>query len=578
MSQSGFEWINKEVQAGRMRQQELEICQRASEADDPNIFLGYFTLRSDEERPQQYCPICQHSAITCTTPTLHKNDWYASGIQLWPWQIELLTGNVLDKHGQPAHTVAVIGGPGCGKSLLLAAMSAVHCALNPGFIYLCPAPTDTQNEAVMREWSKFFGQGTRFYDAFVRRKPRANPLQIQYANGALHQLFTTSAFSGSRTASQTKLGKEGDIVAYDEAGIDTKFSVSMNVLTGRMRGTRPDGRARGVQLGNGQVYTYMMLISNPHPDNSEWDNFIAFARDARGFAVRNVSITDNHTFTDEQSDAMRARTIAAVVTAGGDIEDAYNILNGIQDGISGGEFFSREAMQKVIDDSYAPEVQSPLYKKGESGYLYFTTPPLPGRLYALAVDPGVSKAPQRNAPVVGLWDVTDINSIFLVGMYWGTETAGDERSYLQRLTSWMDSHAANAAMDTTGPQVVLLNSRYLVNYKSRIYPINYAGGKKQAAQIALQQDAMAGILHLPGNISQIKTQMRRYTWADSRKVPQDIVSMMLVMNTWRRTLAYARTLEETAEKQANDLILQRSLNARHIPHEANRGHRPRTAR
>lgn len=570
MSEAGKRWIENEVAQGRIDKRELDICIEADEANDPNVFLGYFTLRGDT--PQQYCPHCECQSNLCKSPNSHRVDWYTSGLQLWKWQTDILTGNVMDVAGNPAHTVVIVGGPGCGKSLLLAAFGAMWCALNAGFYYICPAPTGVQNEAVMREHNKFFGEGTRFYHTFQRKDARAQPLQIEYANGSLHQLFTTAALAGGGKTKRN-LGKEGDAAAYDEAGIDPTFAKTMHVIGSRLRGTRMDGNSRGITMSNGDLYTYLMIISNPHPDNAQWDNFVQFARRSPGFAVREVGIQDNKIFTPEQDRAMTERTIAWVIADGGDLEDAYSILAGKQEGAYGGEFFTKPILDKVIDGNYDVErhVISPLYKTGETGYYVFGVPPIDGHLYAIAVDPGVSKAPSRNAPVIGVWDITEIENIILVAMYWGSPEAGEDVHYITQLKSWMRKYACNAAIDTTGPQVMILQHRLLADVKERLIPINFAAGQKASAQIALQEDCGAGAITVPSNLY-IRKQLRRYTWADSKKIPQDIVSMILVMNTWRRSLAYSRSIEMYADEQSKDIIQQRQRTARHGAHEPHGGH------
>jgi len=574
ISKSGIHHLEELLAREVISAHEFEVCIRANEADDPNIFLGYWTLRGGED--QQYCRICQCGSGTCRYPKKHSGGyWIRRGLQLFPWQVNVIMGNMEDMYGNPAHTITILGGPGCGKSLLLATANMMWGALNPGFIGLCPAPTSEQNSAVLREAVKHF-HGTRFSQVFletdISAKTANKPLVIKFKNGSSTQLFTTSAFAGGARAGTKNLGKEGDAGAYDEAGIDERFPVNFQVLGTRMRGTRSDGTPRGITYPNGERITMMLLISNPNPNNIAWDEFVNYTATAPGFKVMEVSTDSNKAITQTQGAIVRDRVIAAVVAQHGDIEDAEAILSGSQDSIGGGEVFSKATIERTVDSGYdiTEYVVRSLYGSQGSGNFEFFIPPMSGHRYTISVDPGVSFAPRRNAPTIGVWDVTDLNSTYLVGLYWGAIIEGDPTHYLYKIREWIDLYACTASIDTTGPQYLILGRTELADVSTRLLGCAYPANIKRSIQVMLREDATSGLIRVP-NYSYFRRQMRSYTWSDSNKsLPQDLISMMMVFADWRRAATSSDSLRAFAKQQVEDAVQQYILTQRHGSHDATR--------
>jgi len=566
MSDSGRTWLHNALADGRITQEELDVCELADAQGDLNLFLGYFTLRSDIESYR--CPICQMPHTICRNPEKHRDRWEPCGFQLWPWQAELLSGMINDHLGNLAHTVVVMGGPGSGKSTMLAAMGAIYCALNPGFIFLCPAPSAEQNNAVMREFKKYFGEGTRFWDVFVAGSVNNPSPQITFRNASEYQLFTTAALTGKTSAGNRNLGKEGDVCVYDEAGIDPAFANNMLVLGGRMRGVRADGSPRGVNR-QGTNETLMLLISNPHPENVGWDNFIHYCKETAGFAVLEVPTTANRAISTSQAQALRDRIIASVITSGGDILDAAAILAGEEGNAGSGEVFTKPILEKLLDANYELRVIQQLYRPPHPGNLYLQGDCIPGRLYHITVDPGYRMAPHRNAPAVAVWDVTDIKNVLMVALYWGALIEGEATHYLSTTAQLIERYACFATIDTTGPQVLILGRSELAGVKERLVPMAF-GAEKAASQTIMQQDCMAGYFKMPDNVY-IKRQLKQYTWADNNKsLPQDLVCTLLIMASVRRIMAMRQKASDAAAQTEE---MQRYTTMRDMGHDMPLGHR-----
>ena len=574
ISTTGLTYLQALLQENTITQQEYDITILADERDDPNIFLGYWTLRSDDE--QGYCKICQCHTASCRYPDRHQEYWVKRGLQLYKWQIDIMMGNLVDTYGNPAHTVVVSGGPGCGKSTLLAAATATWCALNPGFISMCPAPTSEQNTAVHRELVKHF-TGTRYEEVFMEdkfdaRSVSGKPIAIDWNNGSSLHLFTTSAFAGAASSGKKNLGREGDVGIYDEAGIDSRFGSNLQVLGTRMRGTRPDGSPRGIVYPNGDRIPMMLLISNPNPENVMWDEFVSYVSSAKGFALKEVSSSDNKAITPEQNLVALERVMAAVTIQHGDIDDAYAILAGRQESVSGGEVFQKTTIQRAVDPEYSigDYITRELYDRRGTGNFTFNIPPIPGHVYAISMDPGVALAPRRNAPAIGVWDITNLYNCVLVGLHWGAITEGVPTHSLVQLREWVHLYSCRAALDTTGAQYLIFGRTEVADVKERLIGFQFGGDNKLAHQIAMRDDLTDGYITLP-NYTYFRRQMRNYTFADNKKSnPQDLVSMILVFCAWRRTMVSGDKLREAARKQAEELAKSRDVYVRHRSHPKER--------
>lgn len=538
ISRSGKRFLTNLNRQGILKDDELELCLAADRTNDPNMLLAYFTYKPELET--KYCPICSMPSSMCAFPNQHEQHWYKSGLQLHKWQVQQLLCTATDVRGNYASTILLLGGPGCGKSTFLAlGLGWLLCAMNPGFINLTAAPSAKQNDAVKTEYKKWL-KGTRGWEVFMSDPPSvARPIfKYLYRNGSEHRIFTTAALSGGDKAAKRNLSLEGDVVAYDEAGIDENFHQSLRVLGTRTRGLRPDGSHRGMVYPDGELRPPMFIISNPHPDNLEFDEYVSVTSEMDTMSLVEIDINANKALTDNQVDAVTQRVVASFLISGGTEEDAMNALAGRQ-GEGDGEVFTRRAIDGVISEDYIIDeyITSHLIgSRRKDTNFTFLLPKQNGHRYLITCDPGVAGAPRRNSPVIMLWDITQADRAILKGLYWGSPISG-EALYLSTLAEWILRFRAFAYVDTTGPQAVLLDSKRLVGVEKWIVPVDMSGSLKGTAQWLMQMAANRSTFILP-KLSPpytFKRYLRRYRWNDD-KITQDLVVGIMLLALWQHTV------------------------------------------
>ena len=547
---TGERYLHKLNSLGALKDDELELCLTANEENDPNMLLSFFLYKPDLE--SRFCPICTMPHTICAFPDEHKQYWYKSGLQLHDWQIDHLLCRQVDTYNDPASTIVMLGGPGCGKSTFLAvALGWLLCAFNPGFINLTAAPTAKQNDAIKTEYDKWI-RDTRGWEIFMAANPKEErPLfKYKFRNGAEHRIFTTAALSGGAKAAKRNLSLEGDVVAYDEAGIDEAFHESLRVLGGRTRGLRPDNTFRGLIYPNGEIYSPMFIISNPHQDNLEFDEFINIIAERPTFSLSEIDIKDNKVLTDNQVNAVTQRMIASYLIMGGTEEDAMDALAGRQN-YGDGEVFSGKAIKNVVLPTYRIEEHIRSHLVGplrtDSNFT-FLLPRQKERIYLITCDPGTLGAPKRNSPVIMLWDITNPRQPMLVGLYWGSPLSGSSL-YLATLAYWIKQYNAYAYVDTTGPQAVLLRAADLTEVESWIVPVDMSGHYKATAQWVMQMAADRSAFVLP-DVPQPYTfqrYLRRYRWKDDG-IAQDLIIGIMLLTLWQHKTVNFEDDEEPVEE------------------------------
>ena len=552
ISKSGHRFLHTLNTQGILKDDELKLCIRADKESDPNLFLGFFLFKPDLDL--HYCPICSIPTSMCAFPNQHEQYWFRSGLQLHQWQVDQLLCKTKDAFGRNASTIVLLGGPGCGKSTFLAvALGWLMCALNPGFINLTAAPTAKQNDAVITEYNKWV-IGTRGWEVFMSpEEKKERPIfKYLFRNGSEHRIFTTAAISGGIKANDRNYSLEGDVLAYDEAGIDTSFGESLRVLGSRTRGLRPDGTHRGMVYPDGSLRSPMLIISNPHADNLEFDEFVNLIPEMPTFSLVAIDIEDNSILTENQIEDVTQRTIASFLITGGTEEDAMDALAGRQT-TGDGEVFTNKAVKSVVRQDYdiSEHILSHLTGPERSDNNFtFLLPKQEKHVYLITCDPGVGGAPRRNAPVIMLWDITNPELPPLVGLYWGSPIAG-EALYLDTLAAWIRAFKAYAYVDTTGPQKTLLESRRLIGVEHWLYPVDFSGSYKGTAQWVMQMATTRGSYVLP-KLPQPYTferYMRRYKWKDE-KITQDLIIGIMLLTLWQhQTVSFDEKKEEPEREQ-----------------------------
>jgi hypothetical protein len=227
-----------------------------------------------------------------------------------------------------------------------------------------------------------------------------------------------------------------------------------------------------------------------------------------------------------------------------------------------GNFFSIDRIYQAEDEAFGEHILERAKKEIPgyavetaygAGVVYYTTPRLPGHEYFVIADPGTDSAPNRNAPVIMVWDVTDFPKykMTLAAFWWGNGN-GSITPFVRQLLKFMEMYdAAFSAVDATGPQKntnEILNL-YLIGGRTEekqqqewlgdvdvkkitnpfIEGLDFSSGKKATYLISGRLYLEAGLVIWPKMVHGIRSQLSNYdpdkdkTYATS-KLTQDIVA------------------------------------------------------
>lgn len=491
---------------------EIEIMSRSISENNPSLFLDYFFRPPGEKKGFR----------------LDEN-FAEEG----KWQKDVCLASQKD--------ITIIGGFGTGKTVGIAMAAAWWAAVTRDFRFLNASDSAWQSK-LMYDAILTQARNTRF-EALIWEKPRKpHPkITIRYKIGKLIYESSLEFMSADKNA-QGILSWEGDWLHIDEAGLlDNLEEVIINVGS-RLRGTIR-GRER---LGR------FSMTSNSWDNYYLWYYFDLAMGDTDNFLSMVVSSRHNHNITEHQLQRMVARIPK---------EERARFIDGMRPE-GRGRFFDKVSVygcETRLDIQFAKEQQEKLVKGFVVEELYgagvidYRMPPKKARLYMFLGDPGVGKAPQRNAPVWMGWDVTDFPGLpaKLVYFWWGN---GDGRigPFVDRMLDFQDYyHPIYTGIDSTGPQK---NMAYLINeylFKQRfedkdddgvygydgpmgrvrgIGGLDFSGGKKMAYLQAARLLIEGGLLTWPKEIHGIRSQLTNYDPEKDRgpnvKIAQDIVATM----------------------------------------------------
>lgn len=560
ISDSGVAWVEKGVRDGLLSKAEAEAIFETEAVGDPRIFFSVFTYKPG----MMMCPVCGVPHSMCLFVKEHQELWYAGGYSLYDWQLEILTGDVYDYAGNPAHMIIVSGGPGCGKTQFMAMSSLFYGVMNPGFRLLTAAPTVKQNAEVIEAFDKMVTDtAAAKLVSNVRRTP--TPFYyIGYKTGANEQIFTTGSFA-SRDASRTNLGKEGDVVRWDEAGIDKTLSLTLKVLGTRARGIRADGTERGIIYPDGSRVPQFTIYSNPNSDSVEWDDLVDRAREWDGVAVYEIGMDANKAVTPAQLKAATSAVMLGTLVGGGTVEQALSFMRGEQNADANGPEFSSETIKNVVDRSY--QIREEWVKSRTSLNYTFVAPREEGHIYIVTCDPGTFSKPRRNSPVVMLWDMTSRPT--MVGLYWGSESPGRNTPFIKKMREWIEEYDAYALVDTTGPGgTMLLEMEDIIEVESRIIRVDFGGRGSTLKQTLVKMAEIDGYhrRYVMPYYAPISRQLKRYEIG--MRGPQDLVIGILLLVYWMH--ATGSNERDQAEQALQKYTAQRRDNrffTRHIAHK-----------
>jgi hypothetical protein len=447
--------------------------------------------------------------------------------------------------------IICVGGFGTGKTMGIAISACVWGVItHPDFKFMNAAPTAKQAR-YMYDYIMTAARGTRFEDLIFSAPETPYPkVELRFWFDET-LVISTLEFASLDKNANIIYGWEGDWLNLDEAFLNDNLEEILTVTGSRVRG-KIQGRTR---LGR------LSMITNSHDNMYGWYLAELAASDPENYLTRIVSSRHNHNVTPEQLARMVARIPAA---------ERERFIEGTRP--SGrGIYFSNERIYACESESYGDLIISGCNEGIEgfsfervqgAGAIYFTVPPQPGHAYILLGDPGTANAPNRDSPVLMVFDVTDFPraDARMVAFWWGFGY-GSITPFVGMLLRFMLMYRPIfQAVDNTGPQK---NTAELMNFylkSSRIEEseilrwlgpevevgkgvripegaviegLDFSGGKKSAYLVAGRILIEAEKLVWPKFLVGLRSQLSNYDPLKDRagqpKIPQDLVSTICMV-------------------------------------------------
>jgi hypothetical protein len=435
------------------------------------------------------------------------------GFLLLPWALEMYRAKQKHKY--------VLGLQGAGKTQNCAALILYLCATISNFKALNVAPLQYQSKQ-MFEAVKSIVQDTPFLKKFVKfhgkKWYREQPvLIIDFLNGSTFEFLNVDKGADniqSWSGDLINVDEAGQLNGIDEFGIEELAKMRPNLVS-RLRGTRPDGTPR---MG------WLSMISFGYDCDTFWDLYEASQSPNDQTWGRLVLHRDNPYLTQEQVELIRASVLPGE-------EDRY--MSGIRPTPKGAEINGRlidamfkgsllsDTQQKIDAGSLEHRIST-----GPGGIQLYETPPDPDRMYMVAGDPGTGAAPDRNAPTVIVWDVTDFpEQPARIVAFWWADGGGSYIPFVQKFGEYVLKYEIPAryrGYDSTASQKAIAELSWQQE-GMEVMPMGFDGAKKWMYLNALKLILGKGLMESP-EIHGIRQQLSRYHLPD-KKIAQDIVAV-----------------------------------------------------
>lgn len=247
-----------------------------------------------------------------------------------------------------------------------------------------------------------------------------------------------------------------------------------------------------------------------------------------------------------------------------------------------GDYFSKEAVFACENQLMAERLEDGV-AAGKSGYImledratgiyHYETPPQPGRMYMVFGDPGIDSAPKRNAPVIGVFDVTEVPAkpAQVVALWWG-DGGGRITPFVDMLLGYIERYpAVFAGIDSTatqkntaeminlqtfGEQIMQIgedDERALENLSvQQISGMDFSGSRKAGYLVALRALLEAKLITWPKNVIGFRQQLTNYSLDKDKRIAQDLVAM-LAMAAWAIRIYFNVSIAETFDQGASGI-------------------------
>lgn len=473
-------------------------------------------------------------------------DYFLNG---WLFDFNIDPEWQLEAHHSPQTELTVIGGFGSGKTVTFGVSYLVRCATIPYYKFLNVAPVAWQSRQMFDPLVQII-ENTRFKEFFIdmggKIIERPYP-QIHIRNdyvGVSKMEFMSADKQGIKI-----LSWEGDAAHIDEGGLLDDLEDTVRNLGTRLRGTlrhkhlfdtdRTVIRAREGRLSitsNAWEAPYMwwrVEQAETLPDDY-WGKIISTYSN-KNLTEKQIRGFERKITTDED----RARWLEGKRPAGMGDEFSTGMIDNCED----------ESINVVMADAIKRALPGFHHETAEKcGTIIFEMPPEESRIYMVIGDPGQGNPPYRNAPCIGVWDITDFpRAPAVMRAFWWGFARGSYQPFVDTMYRYIELYeSTDGGFDATGPQK-MMDELVFERDGVLVTGLNMTT-YKHAFNTALKLFMDKGLIRFP-YIPSMRSQLGNYVLPD-KKIPQDIVAMMQMSAGWLRTRYYVS--EDTEEEDEEE--------------------------
>jgi hypothetical protein len=446
----------------------------------------------------------------------------------------------------------VIGGFGSGKTLGCVLSALVKAIQLPGYRCFVLAPEKKQ-VAEFYVLCRALLEGTLYKERFIMgMRENPNPAIMISHDGIGVSTIECFPIANKPDTLRTLTGDE---IIVDQA--EHKQLHLEEII--RSAGTRLRGR-----VGKRSRVGTITFLANADDNDELWDIYDRPSVDKGNYLSLAPSSYDNPFLTDRD-----IKRFELTVGNSKELRDQY--MKGNRP-LGDGMWFSRqtlqalkaphldEKMKRLIDNAEVGE--GPIYKEEpQIGVVEWLLPYEEGHTYLVTSDPGTDKPPNRDSPVILVWDITGFpgqgaNRIpaKIVGFVWFDGNKSIEtwatryqltvRQYKAHLQNGFDATGFQSGYDTWMP------------YIADLFPekFNMAGNGKALCLNAARILTTKAMIEIPVALSPLLNQLSRYALPEPKHARQDLV-MAFAMGCWWMQRLFSLEgdsvpLFETAEESA----------------------------
>lgn len=520
-----------------MTEAELDILARSS--DNPNIFFDYWFRKEGADRGWQL-------------------DYNFVEDQKWQQPMCMAAQSF----------IVIIAGICTGKTLGVVMSAAYHATLTRSFKFLNIAAQGWQS-GLMHSALIEQAKGTPFEKLIVSSPTRPyHKIVISFKIGErVYESVLQFLSTGEKGDATNIMSWRGDWVNIEEAGLIDNLSEVIGNLVTRLTGVTAEGR---------EFLARMSLISNPWDNLELWMQYDMALADTEDGLVFNIDTAANRNATPRQVKLALKRIPE---------QEHEKFMTGNRPQ-GRGDFFegtdieaceSEELQNHVIRGIQEKKPGFILHKDPILGVWYFQIPKRSGRVYYVIGDPGTGAAPARNAPTIGVFDVTEgVKLAIMVAFWWGNGGGQIAPFYNQLFKFMREYEPLETFVDNTGTQAntaQIINLDYFEELREMgskgIIGLSFASTKKitylRCAQTSIENHTIIWPKFLGKNVSaQHKNYSLKKDKEGNSKLPQDCVAMVSMaafsIRAWRRRLGDEDDGEDDEQEQHKNPRDRRSDN------------------